>query len=135
MEYNILYIIIKLDIFLNPFFSCRASGLFLYLSYSEQCCNNHGCPSVFIVYWLTFFLIYAQNDIIGSYGSFFSIYVLSYRTLFLAPDLLLIVPKFEQVLCNNSYIYICGEACIYISYGTYICRKMYFNNRRKHIIF
>jgi hypothetical protein len=51
----------------NPFFSCKASGLFSQLGYYKFCCKRkkkkktHGWASVYIVSWLMFLWIYIQS--------------------------------------------------------------------------
>jgi hypothetical protein len=46
---------------LNPFVNCRASGLFPWFGYCEECCSKHGCASVSVISWLTFLHMYAQE--------------------------------------------------------------------------
>jgi hypothetical protein len=60
---------IYISYFLDSFISCRASGLFTWFDYCEQCYNNHCCASVSIVSWSKFLWIYARNSITGPYGS------------------------------------------------------------------
>lgn len=47
--------------FLDPFTSCRLSGLLLSLCSCEWCCSEHGCTDGPIIFWLTVLQVYAQK--------------------------------------------------------------------------
>jgi hypothetical protein len=54
--------------FLDPFISCRASGLFSELGYCEECCDEHQYSGVSTVSCLAFFWVDARSGITGSNG-------------------------------------------------------------------
>jgi hypothetical protein len=64
-----IYIYIYISHFLNPFISCRVSGLFPKLDYCKKYHNKQGCASVSIVSWLTFLGYIPRSGITGSYSS------------------------------------------------------------------